>query len=267
MKFITKITLLIFISGVYSCHSGSKKIKAYTTHVMAHQQADSTKTDSAINNNLSLGVRDTSQPLITKVIFSDFSVKVNNSAFENFSNNNIEFTYSGDKIDVRNYRMWTITPKTDTVFLNTDDGMGLDIGKIEILPNNKSDKFEISYSFKLQIVAENEKDGILWESMMPYKKIKDSLNYFFSTPEHNNMYSEMGLKIKEIKKKLNLKDTAFKKEAANSDYGIYTEDGVIFKNQLCKIPYIELIYLKIDRFIENKLAETKYLVIDFSNPE
>nr|MBB6138433.1 hypothetical protein [Mucilaginibacter sp. X5P1] len=164
-------------------------------------------------------------------------------------------------------RMWTLTTKTDTVRLNTDDDMGLDVGKIEILPNNKSDRFEISYSFKLEIIAENGKDGILWESMMPYKKIKDSLNYFFTTPEHNNMYSEMGSKIKEIKTKFNLKDTAFKKEAANGDYGTYTEDGVIFKNQLCEIPYTELIYLKIDRFIGNKLTETKYLVIDFSIPE
>jgi len=265
MNYIAKIGLSALIIGIYSCHSPNKLTKTDTTKIV--DTAKKPITAQTIPQPTDVD-RDTStQPLMTKVIFPDFSVKVNNTKFNDYKDDNTKLTYSGDTIDIRNYRMWTLSTKTDTVYLYTDDGMGLDIGKIEILPNSKLDRFEISYSFKLEIVAENRKDGTLWGSMMPYKPIKDSLNYFFSTPTHNNMYAEMGSKIEEIKKKFNLKDTSFKKEADNGDYGTYTEDGVIFRDQLCEIPYSDLIYLKIDRFTGSKLTETKYLVIDFSIPE
>jgi hypothetical protein len=266
MNYITKIGLpTLIIVGLYSCHTPNKVAKADTTKTVDTAKKSIDVQPVAQPTDVD---RDTStQPLMTKVIFPDFSIKVNNTTFSDYKDNNSKFTYFGDSINIRNYKMWTLSTKTDTVRLNTDDGMGLDIGKIEILPNSKSDRFEISYSFKLDIVAENRKNGTLWGSMMPYKPIKDSLNYFFSTPTHNNMYAEMGSKIEEIKKKFNLKDTSFKKEADNGDYGTYTEDGVIFRNQLCEIPYSDLIYLKIDRFTGNRLMETKYLVIDFSIPE
>ena len=112
-----------------------------------------------------------------------------------------------DKIDTKNYRMWILTTKSDSVKLGTDDGNGLDINPIEILANNNTDRFEMSFSFEVQIIAENGNDSILWDSMMPYQKMKDSLAYFFSTPKHNDMYSEMSVKMNEIKKKFNLKDT------------------------------------------------------------
>lgn len=270
MKHIFQLGLIVTALATHSCYSGSKKNNADTTTVITHTQPD-----SAINANSSSTADDerdsSSQPLMTKVIFPDFSVKLNNCSFYGYKDDNNKFIYSGDtitdKADARNYKMWTLTTKNDSVKLQTDDDNGLDIGTIEILPNNKADRFEISYSFKLQIVAENEKDGVLWESMMPYKKIKDSSAYFFSTPKHNTMYSEMGVKINEIIKKFNLKDTAFKKEAANGDYGAYTEHGVIFNDRLCEIPYIPVIYLKIDRYDGNRLIETKCLVIDFSIPE
>ncbi len=266
MNYITKVGLSAIIISIYSCHTPKKASTTDTTKVI--DTAKKSITAQPVPQPADVDRDTSSEPLMTKVIFPDFSVKVNNSAFSDYKDNNSKFTSSGDTIDIRNYRMWTLSAKTDTVHLNTDDGMGLDIGKIEILPNNKSDRFEISYSFKMEIVAENRKDGTLWSSMIPYKPIKDSINYFFSIPTQNNMDIEMGSKIKEIKKKLNLKDTSFKKEADNSDYGTYTEDGVIFKNQLCEeIQYSDFIYLKIDRFTGSKLAETKYLVIDFSIPE
>ncbi len=199
---------------------------------------------------------------MTKIIFPNFSVKVNNSVFNGYKEDSIN-----DKVDVRDYRMWKLTTKNDSVRLFTDDGEGLDIGTIEIVPNNKTDRFEISYSFDVQITAENGKDSVLWESMMPYKIIKDSSSYFFKAPEHNNTYSEMYSKIKEIKQKLKLRDTTFKKEAGNADYGTSNAEGIIFKNRLCEIDPTTIIYLKIDRFVPNKLKETKYLLIDFSIPE
>ncbi|WP_183574784.1 hypothetical protein HDF18_00460 [Mucilaginibacter sp. X5P1] len=107
MKLIKGTILLILIIGGFSCHSGSKKVKAYTPRVITRQQTDSTKIDSAINNNSSLDVeRDTSQPLMSKVIFPNFSVKVKNSAFGGYKDDNNKLVYSGgtntDKADVSN---------------------------------------------------------------------------------------------------------------------------------------------------------------------
>jgi len=270
MKYFTKLIVSIaLLAEVSSCHSGSKKIKADTTGKTSIVNAVNKQTDSTSNNCcFADDNRDTlTQALITKVIFPNFSVKINNSTFEGYRDDNNTFIYRGDKsdkIDVGNYRMWTLTTQKDTIHLNTDDNSGLDIGTTEILPDNPSDKFEISYSFELSIDAESGKGGVLWKNMIPYKEIKDSLNYYFNVPDQNGIYDVISSKIKEVKKKFNLKDTTFKKEADNSDYGTYTEDGVIYKNQLCEIPYADIIYLKIDRFIGANLAETKYLIINFS---
>jgi hypothetical protein len=270
MKHIFQLALFVLLVGTYSCHSSAKKSMAHTRRIVAknlpnsHISANPTSQES--------NDRDTSsQPLMTKLIFTDFSVKVINSAFGYTYGDNNKIIYSGDtitnKVDIGDYRMWKLTTKDDSVRLFTDDGNGLDIGTIEILPNNKTDRFEISYSFEIPIIAAHGKDSVLWESMAPYKKIKDSLTYFFKAPEHNNMYAEMGSQIKEIKQELKLKDTTFKKQADNYDYGTYDAQGVIFKNRLCEIDYTTIIYLKIDRFVQNKLHETKYLLVDFSIPE
>ncbi|WP_461451884.1 hypothetical protein [Mucilaginibacter sp.] len=265
MNHIIKIGLLASIIGIYSCHSPNKVVKTDTSKVIdtinkittTQISSESTEVDRDTSNN----------PLLSKIIFPDFSIRLNNIAFITYKSGNNKYTHNGDTIDTRNYKVWILSTKSDTIHLKTDDDKGLNLGKIEIVPKNKSDRFEISYSFKLAIIAENGKNDTLWQSMMSYKKTEDSLNYFFKSPEHNYIYSEEGKKINEIKKRFNLRDTTFKKEADNGDYGTYMDDGVIFKNQLCEIPYTTLLYLKIDRFIEDRLAETKYLVVDFSIPE
>jgi hypothetical protein len=269
MKLIFKLTLLACIVGEYSCHSTAKKVKIDTTSGATYQQLS-----SPANADFSPPEDDIDtlkQPIRSKLIFPNFSIILDSIKFSGYRDydNNDKFVYSGDttieKVNTKNHMRWTLTTAKDTAYLGTDDERrSLSNSKIELIPKSKADNFEISYCFKVRITTEYGKNNILWESMTPYKKIKDSLTYFYRLPSEQVYYDK---ELKDVKRKLKLKDTIFKKQAANQDYGIYDEAGVIFKNQLCEIENSEIIYLKIDRYNENKLIETKYLVVDFSIPE
>lgn len=267
---IKPVILLVFIVNFFSCHSITKKTiseKQITTDTSPTIYIDEPigykpSEDSTLKNSLTKQNKSTN----IKLVFPGFIMSFNNFWVPGDSNDDGKFRYEGDtseaKLDVDDNNVETLTVKTDTLHLSFNGNTNLDNNPIEIIPKNKSDRFQVSYSFKISIhkfVSAN--NTALWESMAPYKRIKDSLNYFFNMPLTVNSDAD----IKKIKENLNLRDTTHKYD--DGDYGEQTATDVIYRNKLCIISDSGVIYFKIDRFNGNKLKESKVLAVAFDDQE
>jgi len=261
--------LLVFIISLFSCHSTTKNTKSekqttldtpsiYIDEPVGYKPSD----DSAQRNSVMKSNKQTN----VKLIFPGFAINFHNFWVDDGSDDYGKFKYDGDtseaRLDVDDNNTWTLTAKTDTVHLSYNAINNNDNNFIEIIPKNKSDKFQISYSFKVIINEFGSPNYTpLWENMLPYKTIKDSSNYFFNMPMTANSNAD----VEKIKKNLNLRDTTHKYD--DGDYGEQTETDVIYNNKLCVISDSGIIYLKIKRINGNNLKEIKFLTIRFDDLE
>ena len=259
MNHIIKIGLLASIVGIYACHSPNKKDIINKSINDTLKQLGSLQPDTQskiVNKNL------LNQPKLAKLVFPSFNVMLHNFEFVGDWGDNGKFIYSGNisnvKLNVNDSNIWIATSTNDTISLVT----GADYNdNIEIIPRNGVDKFKLYYSFKVFINEFRGSNSALWEKMAPYTEISDSSKYFFKLSKLLNSSSFIKTTIKD----LNLKDTTFKYD--NGDYGEQTENGIIYNDKLCVINDDNCIYLKINRFNNNQLKDTKYLVIEYQDPD
>lgn len=193
----------------------------------------------------------------------------------------------------------TLIVKKDTLHLSEqlfDDRINNTL--IEIIPNNKEDKFKMSFCYlsSLNEIFDNRNHKSkeldkLYENQLTYKEqtkfvnINDSANFYFRALPHTADMEEITVlnnkivpvkprntkaqisweqsfyeeEIKRIKKKYNLKDTLV------IIPGEYDTVATLTKNKkLFGYGYLSFLF-RVERYNNNKLVETKYIVIEIAS--
>jgi len=216
----------------------------------------------------------------TRLIFPNFKMvirdyQVYNTAFNEEKGNSLfdqdtsELELSFDEENVL-----SLLIKKDTLHLHEYVFNELGRKQIQIIPKNKTDWFKISFSLQEEIHEQYDQrkfnrndykstqayEGAIniWDAnkasykgLTIYKQVKDSSKYVFRMPSIDlNVYE------KKIKQRFNLRDTLI--DLSGESDNIAT---VIYKSKPCSY-IISKAYLRIDRFVGDKLKETKYILIE-----
>jgi hypothetical protein len=201
----------------------------------------------------------------TKLYFSNFTINLHNFNAFNKTYGRGDFNYDGDTSQVvlnnNEEDDPTITAKKDSIGLDQDPESNLEDSFIEIIPRNKVDRFKLFYSYEVTLEElfnnttepVNDKNLVKWIGMTKYKQLKDSLNYFFSIPQYKfNDYVE-----NEIKTRLNLKDSIIVYPGKPERIA-----ALIYKRKPCVVNP-NSICLRVERYVEDKRKDTKFIIITF----
>ncbi len=167
--------------------------------------------------------------------------------------------------------------KADTLRLVEDVFNDLSSVLIEIIPKNKDDRFNISYSLKegleehldkkiydyqnfksneeyLDAIKKWKKNRVHWESWTDHKYVSDSLNYYFKMPVIDlSVYEDA------IKQRKGLRDTLVDFSGESDDIAT-----VVYKNKPCYYG-IERGILAIERLVAGKTKERRIISIIFTS--
>ena len=244
MKYLVFAVLLI---GLFSCRSHERK------YLNANSPRSKISVNDTKNNTVELRTDDTTIDL-EKIIFSNFDLKIKNFQIVYGVNGFNRTDYPDEHINYHNDKFVTITEKADTIVLSVENE--LDNKLIEIIPQNKSDQFRISYCYYYQI--EYEKGGAVYiNDTTSYKPIKDSANFFFRMPRFI-------IPINEIKDRLKITDSVIKK--GSGDYGDYEYPAYIVKGKSLVISRTN-IGLKIERLKNKTVTEAKFMIFSDFDPD
>jgi hypothetical protein len=249
MKCILTLALALFVITVYSCSSASKK---QITDSIAKPNLQ------AVNTQLTKTVIAENQHTDTALIFPKFRINLHDFLVQSGADGTEKLHYNDDFGDDNTKKSWMLYIKTDSAHLQASGAYMNNI--MELVPNDKTDIFKISYYSKVYINEINNKKGIKLEIIPSYIPLNDSLTYFFKIPYliHDSKESP---DVERVKNQLKLQDTTVKYKASDGKY--YNEKLVSYKNKACEISCSDPLYLKIERFNKNKLMETKFLVIEY----
>ena len=241
MKHIFKLALIIIATVVYSCNSNSKKQTVDSIANSNPQRARSLKNYTFLNDGT----------VHADLVFPNFVAKVHNFP----SHGADEVTDPHQLIFNKNKtKLWGLfaIAKSDTIGLQGYDFYNT----IELIPDNKTDRFKVSYFYRI-FIYDLEDDTPPLIIMPDYRPLKDSSIYFFRLPKHVANYSDYD-GISAVKKKLKLRDTT----ATNSD-GSVVGGFVTYKNKKCRIDADNYIYLKIEQFnSKGDFLEKKFVKIE-----
>ncbi len=190
----------------------------------------------------------------------------------------------------------TLIAKTDTLHLGEDLDERINNTLIEIIPNNKGEKFKIYHCYLSNIneiiddrnLTPEERDKRITEAVQineitAYSPVKDSAKFFFrafphmpdmvavNVTEGGKIEVESNTKeqidwenaqfdkdLQRIKKKYNLRDTLVVIPGEYDTVATLTKDGKLFGYS-----YGAHVF-KIERYIGRKLIETKYVIVYIS---
>jgi len=249
MKHILKLALVLLAITEYSCNSASKK---QTIDLVSKPKLQ------ALNAQLTKTVIAEKQQTDTALIFPKFRINLHDFLVQSGADGTGKLHYNDDFGDDNTKKSWMLYIKTDSAHLQVSVASANNI--IELIPNDKSDNFKISYKSKVYINEINNEKGIKLEIIPSYRPLNDSLINFFKIPDV--IYdSNESPDVEQVKKQLKLQDTTVKYKASDGKY--YNEKLVSYKNKACEISCSDPLYLKIERFNKNKLMETKFLVIEY----
>lgn len=259
MKNIFKIALTVFVTIFCSCSFNSKKKTADTIVKKVIRNLNIVQSTNLVTAQVKF--KDTT------LIFPEFTVRLHNFDVHGGADGQGEYYYNGDSYEghsnideKKDY--WSLNIKKDTAHLKI---YGWDHGNtLEIISKDKRDSFKISHNIRVCIIEFTEGKGVSLTIKMPYKFLKDSVNWFFKIPNHNVYDSQSD--TAEVKKLLNLKDTSVRHKA--SDGKIYTYNKLVsYKSKPCDVFAINPTYFKVERYRDGKLVETKFLIIEGADRE
>jgi hypothetical protein len=139
MKHIFKLALVAFVTTVYSCNSASKKQTVDSVAKKPNSQP------SVVQSENPESVEE--QPIDTKLIFPKFIVKLHN--FGLFGGHGVDGITDSSQVIINTDKIknWSLTAKADTIGLQAYDFYNI----MELIPEDKTDKFKISYRYNVEI--------------------------------------------------------------------------------------------------------------------
>lgn len=153
-------------------------------------------------------------------------------------------------------RLVTLTMLQDTFHTSISVYSNFYDNKIEIIPKNKDDKFEVDFSYQTTFSVtdgKKTKDKIDLPKMTDYYPMRDSADYFFKIPLSS--YDDDFIR-NDVRKKFAIKDTSIVYEAEVGYEAIF-----MYKNRPYEV-WRDALYLRIKRFNNDKLIDTKFIRVD-----
>ena len=262
------IVATALLAALYACNFPVKKSPGKDTTTNSPRKADSPQSitiDEPVRYNSSKDsnqhkaetpIAKTEEQKDARLIFPHFVINLHD-----FRVHDLDGSYNGDtsevKLDIDDNDIWSVIAKKDSLDLYgyTDD-LFID-NLLEIIPNNKTDSFKVSYSFNVSLRGGGDKNPVNWTGRTQPRKLKDSARYFFRVPK--NAYDTDAEKT--FKKRLHLRDTLV---TYTDEYGTEKEIDFIYKNVPCVFK-TDNICLRVDRFVNGKLSGVKYIIFDLDD--
>jgi hypothetical protein len=269
MKLILTPVLFLSVVFTYSCGSSEQKVevkKIDDTIVTetplpepdtTHYETEEEKKEDSLR-----------KPGDTKIIFPEYSVLIHDfKIYDRFDENGkLKYDIDSKEVTFNSHEGKTValTMLQDTFHTSNNTNSSFFENKIEIIPHHKDDQFKIDFSYQVVVYQmddaaftnndpKKEKVFARWYGMTDYTTLKDSIGYFFVMP--NGVYDDSFL-TNDVKKKIHLRDTSI---IYHREYEEVAK--VIYKGKPCGIN-ANATYLRIKRFNQNKLLETKFIRID-----
>jgi hypothetical protein len=178
------------------------------------------------------------------------TVKTENLKFLNFDVQILNFVSASRPVSLSN------SGRIDTLIINEDpceSGSYIRGKTLKILPKFRSDSFALSFAYKVHIFSvSGNLTNDNWIYYANYVTIPRSNEAQFTIPAYkDNRYT------KSIKKRYNFRDTLITVESEGfPDPHQFTRNGQVFRDEW------EDLYLRIRRFNNGKLIESKYIVVE-----
>lgn len=157
-----------------------------------------------------------------------------------------------------------------------EDRKSYNLKKILLIkPKNKKDKFKVSFSINqffneilnvtdsIRMIKYDNYKYLSWSEFSQYQYINDSSN-FFKIPKNDETirYKIESDNIQQLKKKYNLKDTSVTIKVEGGDYEPYDIGISLTKDKkLIQYGLNEFLYLKIERIVNGKIVETRFIIL------
>jgi hypothetical protein len=233
------------------------------------------------NNNFTSSTQEDQIPADTKLVFPEFTIIIKGyfTANTQLSEDQIIFKYAAPErglVDTTEIGFIlneddepVFFAKKDTLHLYGESGIYIQNKYLQIIPNDKSDKYKVtcwlgesiteqfdqskiirsdttSSEDYIKALETWDKNKVSWYNLVKYKDIKDS-SHFYKMPS-------VGVEVFDgIKKKMNLRDTLV--DLSGESPNIAT---VVYKEKPCYHGIINYI-IQIQRTTKNKVSESKYI--------
>jgi len=260
MKYKIKFGALILLSNLLACKSGSKKPIKDTLYLDTLGQPQHTTEPVQHLLDESNGEDSLSKPGSTKLIFSGYTIIVHDfKIYDEFDNNGkiIYGIYPKEAyFNSNKNRIVTLTMLKDTFHTSINTYSTFYKNQVEIIPQNKDDKFEVDFSFQIGVYGQEDtkhKAKVNWYGMTNFTPMTDSSGYFFRLP--SDAFDSDFIR-NDLRKKISIKDTSILYKGEVS-----TEATILYKNTPCVVDE-KALYLRIHRLNNGRLVDTKFIRID-----